>query len=71
MVFLGLVSAVYLANPSWGVFELIPDNLPGVGNIDEGLATILLLRVLSYFGIDLVNRRRQEDRVIDVDGKVQ
>ncbi len=30
-----LVSACYLFNPDFGVFELLPDNLPVVGNLDE------------------------------------
>ncbi len=36
---LGMVLCVlYLLNPTAGIFELIPDNIPGVGNIDEGAA---------------------------------
>jgi uncharacterized membrane protein YkvA (DUF1232 family) len=42
-VFIILASAVYLLNPGWGVFELLPDNLPIVGNIDEGAAGALIL----------------------------
>ncbi|MES2308709.1 MAG: YkvA family protein [Verrucomicrobiota bacterium] len=38
-----LVGAIYLLNPGWGVFELIPDNIPFIGNLDEGAATVLLL----------------------------
>ena len=49
----GLLSAVYLANIGVGVIEFIPDNLPVVGNIDEALATLLLLNSLAYFGINL------------------
>ena len=49
---LGAFSVVYLANPTAGFFELIPDNLPLVGNIDEAAATALLLACLAYFGID-------------------
>lgn len=37
------LSAVYLINPTAGIIELIPDNLPWVGNLDEGGATALLL----------------------------
>ncbi len=36
-----LVGLVYLLNPGLGVFELLPDNLPVVGNLDEGLAFML------------------------------
>ncbi len=37
------VSLLYLLNPGAGLFELIPDALPVVGNLDEAGATALLL----------------------------
>ncbi len=37
------IAVIYLLNPGWGVFELIPDNIPFFGNLDEGAATMLLL----------------------------
>jgi hypothetical protein len=49
----GILSAIYLINPTFGVFELLPDNLPVVGNLDEATATALLLSSLAYFGWDL------------------
>ena len=49
---LGILSAIYLLNPSAGFFEILPDNIPFLGNIDEASATVLLLWVLRYFGID-------------------
>jgi uncharacterized membrane protein YkvA (DUF1232 family) len=36
-------SAVYLINPTAGVFELVPDNIPFVGHVDEVTAMGLLL----------------------------
>jgi hypothetical protein len=36
-----------------GIFELIPDNLPIIGNIDEAGAAVLLIAALKYFGVDL------------------
>lgn len=51
----GVLAFVYLANPTLGVFEFLPDNLPLVGNIDEATATMVLLGVLRYFGWDLTN----------------
>jgi uncharacterized membrane protein YkvA (DUF1232 family) len=33
---------IYILNPTMGVFELIPDNLPVIGNLDEGAAAILI-----------------------------
>lgn len=49
----GVLAVIYLINPGFGVFELLPDNLPLVGNIDEGLATAILLAVLRYYGLDI------------------
>lgn len=34
---------VYLVNPTLGVFEFLPDNLPIVGNLDEAGATAALI----------------------------
>lgn len=48
----GILAAFYLANPTAGIFELIPDNIPLVGNVDEATATLVLLSVLRYFGWD-------------------
>ena len=33
---LSLLGVVYLFNPGAGILELLPDNLPLVGNLDEG-----------------------------------
>ncbi len=44
---------VYLINPTLGWIEIIPDNLPLIGNLDEAGALLLLLRCLSYYGIDV------------------
>ena len=38
-----LVGVIYIVNPGSGVVELLPDNLPGIGNIDEAAMTALLL----------------------------
>jgi len=39
---LSLFGFVYLLNPTAGVIELLPDNLPLIGNIDEGAAALAL-----------------------------
>jgi hypothetical protein len=52
---LGLISTMYLLNIGAGFIELIPDNIPLVGNLDETAAAALLIMCLSYFGIDLTN----------------
>ena len=52
VVCLGVISVLYLLNFGVGVIELIPDNIPFVGNLDEGGAAVLLLMCLRYFGLD-------------------
>lgn len=52
---LGAVSVLYILNPGFGVFELIPDNIPVVGNLDEAAAAVILMNCLAYFGLDLRN----------------
>ncbi|MEO0563543.1 MAG: YkvA family protein [Chloroflexota bacterium] len=49
---LGAVAVIYLLNPSAGIIELIPDNIPFVGNLDEAGAVLILLNTLRYYGID-------------------
>ncbi|MGE3725374.1 MAG: hypothetical protein AB7I41_07480 [Candidatus Sericytochromatia bacterium] len=50
---LGLLSLLYILNPGAGIFEMIPDNLPLLGNLDEATAVALLLASLRYYGLDL------------------
>lgn len=37
------IGVIYLLNPTAGVFELIPDILPGIGNLDESIAVMLVI----------------------------
>lgn len=52
VICVGIIAFVYIVNPGAGIFELIPDVIPFVGNLDEATATALLLSSLAYFGID-------------------
>lgn len=45
---------VYLLNPTMGLFEILPDNLPIIGNLDEGAAVYLIFAGLRYLGLDLL-----------------
>ncbi|MEX0777654.1 MAG: hypothetical protein WD042_18260 [Phycisphaeraceae bacterium] len=54
MAGIGLAALAYLLNPGWGIFELLPDNLPIIGNLDEAGAALLVLGTLRYFGLDLI-----------------
>lgn len=53
VILVGLLSLIYLINPTAGIIEIIPDNIPFVGNVDEGLATVLLISAIRYFGVDI------------------
>ena len=57
---LGLFCLIYLLNPGAGIFELIPDNLPIIGNLDEATAVATLLMCLNYFGIGLPDIFRRD-----------
>lgn len=58
---LGLIAVAYLLNPGAGFFELLPDNLPFVGNLDEAAAVTLLVMCLKYFGFDLPGLYRRKE----------
>jgi hypothetical protein len=67
---IGLLSLIYLFNPGAGIFELIPDNIPFLGNLDEATAMMILLACLRYFGIDFGNIfRRNSTKEIEEDKK--
>ena len=54
--FIGLVVGVlYILNPTFGVFELIPDNIPYIGNLDEASAVLLILACIKEL------KRKEED----------
>lgn len=42
-----VLCAIYLLNLDAGIFELVPDNFPVIGNLDEAGATVLLLKCLG------------------------
>ena len=42
-----IIGVIYILNPTFGVFELIPDNLPYIGNLDEASAVLLILGCLK------------------------
>ncbi len=53
VIIIGMISFVYLINPTAGIFELIPDNIPFIGNLDEAGAMALLIAVFGYFGFNI------------------
>lgn len=61
----GALAFIYLLNPTAGIFELIPDNIPFVGNLDEATATMVLLAALRYFGWDFTEMFTKKKGEID------
>jgi uncharacterized membrane protein YkvA (DUF1232 family) len=61
MLILGLafVAGAYLMFPS-----LLPDFIPVIGWMDEGVATLILINTLRYYGVDLTNFYGKNTRVI-------
>lgn len=55
VAFAGLLAFLYLLNPTFGVLEFIPDNIPLIGNVDDATATMVLLGAMRYFGWDLTS----------------
>jgi uncharacterized membrane protein YkvA (DUF1232 family) len=45
--FLIASAILYLLNPSAGVWEIIPDNIPIIGNLDEVAAVLLIMDSLK------------------------
>ncbi|OGU54416.1 MAG: hypothetical protein A2V66_10805 [Ignavibacteria bacterium RBG_13_36_8] len=66
---LGVISILYLLNIGVGIIELIPDNIPFIGNLDDAGAVALLLMCLRYFGFDVTNifkRDKKDNRMTKV-----
>jgi hypothetical protein len=49
---------VYIINPTFGVFEFIPDNWPLIGNLDEAGATALLIWAINEW------RKQRDSRFV-------
>ena len=58
---MAVAGAVYMLNPTAGVLELIPDNIPLVGNLDEGGATLAVWYGLLEY-LEGKRRRREEKK---------
>jgi len=40
---MAVIGVIYILNPTFGLLEFIPDNLPIIGNLDESVAVMLIL----------------------------
>ena len=47
-----ILGGVYMLNPTFGV-DILPDNLPIIGNLDEMTIVLMMLGSLNYLGIQL------------------
>jgi len=54
----GILGAGYLLNPGLGIFELFPDSIPIIGNLDEGTATI----AIWYGMVEFLENRRKKNK---------
>ena len=53
IIIVAIVATIYLLNPTAGFLELLPDNLPLVGNLDEAGAMVILVNTFGYYGVDM------------------
>ena len=70
VIILALLSFIYLINPTAGILELIPDNFPLIGNLDEGLAAYILYSSIEYFRYNRIGlfgqRKRKKASFLDL-----
>lgn len=57
----GLLGVLYILNPTAGLIEIIPDNIPIIGNLDEAGAFFLILGCLRHFNIDPTSLFKSKD----------
>jgi hypothetical protein len=60
---IGFVGGIYLLNFSFGVTELLPDALPVLGHIDEGVALFIVYSSLTYFNIHIDSLFKRKSRI--------
>ncbi len=56
------VALIYLINPTAGIVEFIPDNIPIIGNLDEAGAVLIIISALKYFGFNVPNIFKKEEK---------
>ncbi len=62
VIIAAIISALYLINPTAGVFEFIPDNIPFIGNLDEaGMTTLLIWAINELRSREASTPRRPRD----------
>lgn len=53
---------IYMLNPTAGLIEFIPDNIPVIGNLDEGVAFMLVLAGFVEFFEGWKYRKSSENK---------
>ena len=48
-----VLGGLYMINPTAGFVELIPDNIPFLGNLDEAAIVFLMFGAMRYLGMRL------------------
>jgi uncharacterized membrane protein YkvA (DUF1232 family) len=65
---LAVIGVIYLLNPTLGILELIPDNLPIIGNIDESVAVMLVLAgIVEVLEGRKIEKRKKDKKVVNGD----
>jgi uncharacterized membrane protein YkvA (DUF1232 family) len=64
-----LFAILYIINPTAGFIELIPDNIPLIGNLDEAGAVFIIISALKYFGFEMPNIFKKEEKIKKEDSK--
>ena len=59
---LAIIGIIYILNPTFGVLEFIPDNLPLIGNLDESVAVMLILAGIVEFIERRKNRQSNNEK---------
>lgn len=67
LIFVAMLCVIYLVNPGAGFIEIIPDNIPFFGNVDEVTVTILLLKVLKELGLNLFKDKAPKEDSIEAE----
>jgi len=62
---LAIIGLIYLLNPGSGVIELIPDNIPIIGNLDEAAAAFLV-----WQGFVMFTKRRKKKNENNADKQI-
>jgi len=60
-IILIILSIIYLVNPGFGFFEVLPDNMPIIGNLDELAASVILIGSMEFLGVDIYRYFRKKN----------